>query len=282
MKTILISLLLSTGAFAQELIPIAVPPSAPRDVAELTRTLRSPRAEVVQIEGDDEALLIPVAGNAPGGNGTFFRTDVTFSNNRSVSQSIGIGWLAQGVDNRSSGIDYFTIPANTFIAVDDFVGGTLHKTGLGAIVVIAVNASGSPDTAAQINAFSRIWTNQPGSAGTVSQTMPSVSLTDSIGSLVADLPGLKQSSQFRSNLGIVNLDTASHTWTARSAATGATTTLTVLPYSMVQVPIVAGSASSSGNVSLTLKSDGFGFWWSAYGTSVDNLTGDGWVSRATQ
>lgn len=264
------------------LTPVARPPAAPRTVADVVHDLRAPRADVVRLDSDDDSFLIPVAGNVAGNNGTYFKSDITFTNNRSVAQTVGISWLAQGQDNRGAGVDYYSLPANTFVAIDDFVATTLNKSGLGAIVVIAVNSAGAPDTAAQIDGFSRIWTRQPGSSGTVSQALPAVSLTDSIGSLTANVVGLKQSSQFRSNVGIVNFDTAAHTWTIRAAGTGAVTTVTVPPFSIVQSPLVNGSAGSNGNVALEMKSDGFGFWWSAYGTTVDNTTGDGWVTHAAQ
>lgn len=272
------------------LLPIAAPPSAPLTVGDAVRTVRtqrpiakSPQSNVIQVESTDEAFIIPVAGNAPGSNGTYFRTDLALVNDRSTSQNIGVGWMAQGVDNTNAGISYYSIPANTFLAIDDFVGSVLQKQGLGALFVFGVTASGATDSAAVIDGYSRIWTPQPGTNGTVSQSFPAVSLTDSIGSLVANLVGLKQNAQFRTNVGVVNLDSVSHTWTARAAGSGVVTTITVPPFSMVQVPLAPNSAgTSSGNVGLELKSDGFGFWWSAYGSSTDNYTGDGWVSRATQ
>lgn len=266
----------------QSLAPIERPILAPSSAEEAIAGLNGPRAHVISCDGSNDAFLIPIAGNAAGSGGTYFRSDVTFANTRSTAQRIGVSWLAQGVDNRTAPVDYYQLPANTFVALDDFVGETLRKTGLGAVIVIAIDSSGLPDSSAQIDAISRIWTRQSGGTGTVSQTFPAISLNDSIGSLVADVMGLKQNTQFRSNIGVVNLDTVPHTWTVRSAATGAITTVTVPPFSVVQAPLASGSALSSGNVSVTMKSDGFGFWWSAYGTSVDNITGDGWVSKAVQ
>lgn len=289
---VLVQLLVAVVCFGSELtlMPIAAPPSAPLTVGDAVRAVRtqrpvakSPQSNVILLESTDEAFIIPVAGNAPGSNGTYFRTDLALVNDRSTEQNIGVGWMAQGVDNTNAGIAYYSLPANTFVAIDDFVGGVLQKQGLGALFIFGVTASGATDTAAQIDGYSRIWTPQPGSKGTVSQSFPAVSLTDSIGSLVANLVGLKQNAQFRTNIGVVNLDSIAHTWTARAAGSGVVTMITVPPFSMAQVPLAPNSAgTSSGNVGLELKSDGFGFWWSAYGSSTDNYTGDGWVSRATQ
>jgi hypothetical protein len=179
-------------------------------------------------------------------------------------------------------MQYFSVPANTVAAVNDFVGTQLGKSGLGALFIEGVDASGNADAGASLDGYSRIWTPQPGSSGAVSQNFDAVSLTDSIGSLTAYIIGLKQSASYRSNVGIVNLDTTAHNWTIRSAMTGASSTVTVQPFSVSQTGAPGGSADAAGNVVLTLASDGFGFFWSAYGSSTDNVTGDGWVARAKQ
>ena len=282
-----IVLTLSWRASAQEegFRRIARPADAPRTIGEAMERSRNPvKAAVIGIDDYSANFLIPGAGSVQGSNGTFFRSDLSISNLRSVDQVIGVGWMAQAVDNRAALLTYFLIPANTTSNQDDFVGIALGKSGLGAIIVFASTAS-SPhtnDSAGQLNAFSRIWTYQPGSSGTVSQGFPAISLTDSIGSLVGRIIGLKQSSQYRTNIGIVNLDSVQHTWTVRSIATGALFSITVPAVSMNQQAAPANSGSAAGNAAYALQSDGFGFWWSAYGTSVDNITGDGWVSRAIQ
>jgi hypothetical protein len=238
---------------------------------------------VINIDDRDSAFLFPITGNVAGANGTYFRSDVSISNYRSITQNISVGFLVQGQDNRSGGLQRFTIPANTTVILNDFVGVTLQRSGLGAVLVFADDPLGNLDSAGQIDGASRIWTPQAdNSAGTVSQSFDAVSVLDSIGSLTGYVIGLKQSSAFRTNVGVVNLDTVTHTWTIRSVATGVITTVTVPPLSVSQVGLASGSASAAGNVNLTMQSDGFGFYWSAYGTSVDNVTGDGWVERAKQ
>jgi hypothetical protein len=238
---------------------------------------------VISLDNRDSAFLFPITGSVAGANGTFFRSDVTISNYRSITQNISVAFLVQGQDNRAGLLQRFTIPANTTAALNDFVGVTLQKSGLGAVMVFADDPLGSVDASGRIDGASRIWTPQAGTSnGTVSQSFDAVSLIDSIGSLTAFVIGLKQNSAFRTNVGVVNLDSVAHTWTIRSVATGVITTVTVQPLSVSQVGLAAGSASASGAVTLTMQSDGFGFYWSAYGTSVDNVTGDGWVERAKQ
>jgi len=291
LRLFLVSSVLVAGSVSAQLIPIERPVGAPAELGDAVQSVRADfpqrtggvRQRVVTVYTSDSAFLITIAGNTAGSGGTYFRSDVVIANYRGVTQNIGIGWMALGADNTHVPLVYFTIPANTIASLDDFVNTTLHKTGLGGILVFGVDSGGNNDSGADLDGFSRIWTPQPGSSGSVSQNFDAVSLTDSIGSLTAYIIGLKQSASFRSNVGVVNLDTVSHTWTVRSVQTGAVTTLTVPPYSVVQTGVAAGSATgSNANFGVTVNSDGFGFWWSAYASSSDNVTGDGWVARAKQ
>jgi hypothetical protein len=261
---------------------IDTPSNAPRTILEAVVLNRSVRASVINLDIHDAAFIIPIAGNAAGSGGTFFRSDVSIGNFRSVAQRIGVGWLAQGANNSNSPLQYFNIPANTVANLNDFVGVTLGKTGLGALFIEGVDSANAIDPNASLDAFSRIWTPQPGSSGSVSQNFDAVALNDSIGASTAYIIGLKQSTAFRTNVGIVNLDTVAHTWTVRSAITGVSTTVTVQPLSVSQGGAPAGSADSGGNVALALTPDAGGFNWTAYGSSTDNTTGDGWISRAKQ
>ena len=310
----LTTLLLSTlavSAFAGEatLTPIAAPAGAPRTVAEGVQLLRAKhpiraaaatssvpsavrsarvpgrvRANVIEYETADNAFVIPAAGSVAGSNGTFFKSDLTLGNFNGTTQNIGVGWLQTGKDNSKAPLTYFTIPANSIVTINDFVGTTLKTSGLGALLIIAVDAGGqNADSEAFIDGFSRIWTPQPGSTGTVSQSFPSVSLFDSADNFTAFALGLRQDASFRTNVGVVNLDTAAHTWTVSSLnATGKNFTMTVPPYSLAQTGVPADFGGTSGNLSVTFDVPDSNIFWSAYASSVDNVTGDGWVSRATQ
>ena len=260
------------------------PASAAATIGDLITRMRDRvESSVISVEWTSNSFIIPVAGNTAGNGGTYFRSDVAFNNDRLEAQRIAVGWLAQGLNNCAEPLTYFNLSANSVTIADDFVGTSLGKTGLGALLVVAVDANGVVDDNGEIDGYSRIWTRQPGSTGTVSQNFTAIDVQDSLGSLPATLMGLKQSSQFRTNVGIVNLDnSATHTWTFTSIFNGRTTRLTVPPCSMAQVGAAANSGSSSGNVAFTVESDGFGFYWSGYGSSTDNTTGDGWVARAIQ
>jgi hypothetical protein len=237
--------------------------------------------KVVQLESAYYAFLIPAAGSVQGAGNTYFRSDFSVGNYRASTQTIGIGWIAQGVDNSAAPLRYFDIPANQTVIQPDVVATALGQSGLGSIIVFGETSSDSVDADARLLGFSRIWSNQPNATGTVSLQFPAVSPNDSIGSANAYALGLRHDSQYRTNVGIVNLDTVQHTWTVRIVGLHqeGTLSVTVLPYSMKQVSLPSGNY---GDLFLELTADASGFWWSGYGASVDNLTGDGWVARAIQ
>ena len=287
-----LSVLTSTSVFAEkqvreELRPAVRPASAPATVGELLTRLQSrePRANVIELEISTDSFIIPVAGNTAGSGGTYFRSDVMFNNDRLADQTIGIGWLAQGQNNCSAPLQYFTLDSNSVTLAEDFVNRTLGKQGLGGVLVIGVDSVGALDDDAEIDGYSRIWTPQPGSpSGTTSQNFTAISVLDSVGSIPATLMGLKQNAQFRTNIGVVNMDdTSAHTWTFRSIFTGTVTSVTVPACSMMLIGAAANSGSATtGSVAFTVKTNDSGFWWSGFGSSTDNTTGDGWVSRAIQ
>jgi hypothetical protein len=161
------------------------------------------------------------------------------------------------------------------------VGATLGKSGLGAILITGVTSTGDLDSAAKLDGYSRIWTPQPGASGSVSQGFPSVSFFDSAGSVTAYALGNRHDSQFRTNAGVVNLDSAAHEWTVNvNGLLGERTfTVSVPAISMKQVALPTGTY---GDLVLAFQTGASGFWWSAYGASVDNVSGDSWSSHAAQ
>ncbi len=257
---------------------------APLRIAKTVNKLGRVRANVIEYETADAAFLIPAAGSVQGSNGTFFRSDVTFVNYNDAAQNIGVGFLVNGQDNSKAPLTHFTINAQSVVTVNDFVATTLKTSGLGSLLVIAYDSTGTNvDSEAFIDAFSRIWTPQPGSTGTVSQSFPAVSLFDSVDDFTAIALGLRADATFRTNVGVVNLDSVKHTWTVSSVnVSGKNFTMTVQPFSLSQTGVPADWAGNGGNLSLAFDVPDTGFTWSAYASSVDNVTGDGWVARGTQ
>ena len=293
--------LVAATAFAGEgkLTPVATAAGSPRTVAEAMKRVRELRASaprsaksahrlvvrpnVIQYETSDYAFLIPAAGSVQGANGVFFRSDVTFANYDNVTRNIGVGWLATGQDNSNAQLTHFTLDPQSVTTINDFVGTGLKVSGLGGLLVLAFDSAGADvDSEAFIDGFSRIWTPQPGSSGSVSQSFPAVSLFDSVDNGTAVALGLRVGGGFRTNAGIVNLDDKEHTWTVSSVNTGATFQVTVKPFSLSQPGVPAEFAGTGGNTSIAFDVPDIDFTWSAYASSVDNVTGDGWVARATQ
>lgn len=246
-------------------------------ISKMERFRDASRASVIAVNWESWAFLIPAAGSVPGANNTYFRSDVTIANRKNVNQRITVAWFARGINNGNAGVDSFTINANTTVMERDFVAQVLGESGLGSILVVAVDSSGNIDETAQLDGFSRIWTPQPGSAGTVSQEFPSVEIEDTLATSYGY--GLRQDTGYRTNVGLVNIWSTPNTYTVNVVGTGGNTSFTqnVQAYSMEQVPLPAGNW---GDLYLRINSASSNFnWWSAYGVSVDNITGDGWISH---
>src|SRR3977135_2319423 len=135
-------------------------------------------AQNMTTRGPVPQLLIPAAGAQQGGNGTFFRRDISLINYRGTDQRVRLQWLPQDVTGVGLAPTDITINAASGIASEDFVTTVMGKSGLGAILVTGIDAGGNPDLSAQLVATSRIWTPEPGSSGTQSQSLPSIATTD--------------------------------------------------------------------------------------------------------
>jgi hypothetical protein len=272
---------------ATELEEVAVEPMTVAEAlqANFTRPIvvasRSRRPQVVEFDTTASSYLIPGAGSIHGNGGTYFHSDVTIANYRNASQRIAVGWLQQNVASGSSPVHVYNIPANTTVNYDDFVGSSLGESGLGSIVVLGQTASGANDSSALLDGNSRIWTNQPNASGTVSLGFAPVSIADSVGSSTAIALALRQDAGYRCNVGIVNLDSVAHTWTVYVVYAGGSQSFEVqVPaYSMNQVALPAGNF---GHLFVEFQPPANAFVWSAYGVSVDQITGDGWVTHALQ
>jgi hypothetical protein len=239
------------------------------------------RRKVINLDSVNNGFIFAAAGSVQGAGGTFFRSDVTIVNHRDIAQDVGIAFMAQGVDNSAEPLHVYPFGANSPIVQDNLVG-FLGKSGLGSLFILAVDANGDPDLDGEIDGSSRIWTPQPGAAGSVSQGFPSVSLLDSFGNGTAYALALRHDSGFRTNAGIVNLDSVAHTFTVTVNGVNPPMTsfnMTVPAFSMKQQVIPNGTY---GNLLLSFETNDTGFWWSAYGASVDNVSGDSWSSHASQ
>lgn len=245
-----------------------------------------------QLRGPTNQILIPAAGAVQGANGTFFRSDITLTNFRNAAQQVQLRWLPEtsGTTAPPQITATITLPANSGVSSEDFVTNYLNQTGLGSILITGVTSTGAVDTGALLFATDRIWSNQPGTSGTVSQTFPIVPVGALNPAAQVIVLGQKINSQYRSNVGLVNLDPnfprtfdiAQSTEAANPVAT--TMTVTVAPMSMLQVPLLNSPASAlqvivSPRVD-AVPSPGYNNQWVAYVSSVDNVTGDSWSNLA--
>lgn len=223
-------------------------------------------------------ILIPAAGSVQGAEGTFFRSEINILNYGTTDATLQLRWYPRPGEGTSEVIQV-ALPAGRGIASDDFVTQILGRTGLGAILISAVNSTGV-DTGARIYATSRIWTPQANNpAGTMSQTFNVIPLS-AINSQRLAIVGARRNAQYRLNVGIVNLDPDNEQMfqiTVGGTAPSEVTPLSVPPRSMQQINL-PGAAQTGLQVIVenvtpvaTRRNQ-----WIAYGSSVDNVTGDSW------
>ena len=118
-----------------------------------------------------------------------------------------------------------------------------------------------------------------------SQTFPAIATSD-INLTSATILGQRLDPQYRTNVGIVNLDTVARSFNILQTTDDPinpvnTSTVTVAGMSMVQVPLPLLASSALQIVVQPLVAINPTLWM-AYGSSVDNVTGDSWSSLGFQ
>ena len=239
------------------------------------------QAQLTTERAGTSQFLIAAAGAVTGANGTFFRSDITIINYRTdADQRIRFQWLPQGMTSIGVAPVEMTLPKSTGFTSEDFVTNVMMQSGLGSILVTALTGDGQLDVSGRLHATSRIWSNQPGlSLGTVSQSFPIIAINDINATRLAIL-GHRRDERYRTNVGIVNLDPQVQTFQITLVAEGTTefVPVTVQGLSMQQVSL-AGPPRNNVQIAVTNTSSGFqSSRWIAYGSSVDNTTGDSWSS----
>lgn len=244
-------------------------------------------AEVVQPIGAAPQVLIPAAGNVEGINGTFFRSDITIVNLLNSDQNVLLQWLPQPGGTRTANV--ITIRALSGIRSADFVHDYLGVTGLGAIIVSGVTQPivlqpPTPDPNARLFVSSRIWSPQPGTTGTTSQNLSTVPLS-SVNTPAAAIFGVgaaDHSTDYRVNVGIVNVDpNRTQTFVVSYSTTldvpPANITVVLPPMTMQQVSAGTPANQQISIVNVTASGSNL---WTAYGSTVNNVTGDAWSELA--
>lgn len=234
-----------------------------------------------QLHGPTPQLLLPAAGSVAGSNGTFFHSDIAIFNYRNADQNVLLQWVPRGTTGLTQTPVQITVNALSGIISSDFVADFMHQSGLGAILVSSVDANGQLDPGGRLVATERIWTPQPGVNGTVSQTFPAIATTD-INSTTPAILGQRISDQYRANVGIVNLSSSDVTFDVLQSTddptAGATVqTITVPAFAMQQISLLNTKAGAL-QIRVTPRTAVGAGQWVAYGSSVDNVTGDSWSS----
>src|SRR5579872_2315204 len=172
-------------------------------------------AQLTTMRAGVPELLIPAAGAVSGANGTFFRSDITVVNYRTdADQRVRFTWLAENANGASAPVLEMNVAKSTGFTSEDFVTDILKQSGLGSILITAIDSSGNFDSGGKLHATARIWSNQPGlSSGTVSQSFPVIAVSD-INVMSGKLVILSQrrDDRYRTNVGIINLDPQAQTF----------------------------------------------------------------------
>ncbi len=237
-------------------------------------------AEVVQPVGAAPQVLIPAAGSIAGQNGTFFRSDITIVNLRNADQTVFLQWLPQPGGSPMTAT--LAIRALSGIRSSDFVHDYLNMTGLGAIIVSAVTPPfimQQIDTEGRLFVSARIWTPQPGSTGTTSQNLSTVPLggINTPAAAIFGTGGADSPADYRVNVGIVNVDpNRTQTFVVTFSSTLSITV--VLPPNTMQQ--VSGGTFTGQQISIVNVTQNGSNLWTAYGSTINNVTGDAWSELA--
>jgi hypothetical protein len=236
----------------------------------------------VVVEPGQSRLIFPVAGKVEGASGIVYQTEITLLNLRTSPQLYEVRWLdPQGVTDPGEELAVFSLGPYSYWSIDDFVGRQLVRSGIGAVVVTAVREDGSRDEEAMIHGTARIWHRDSDFfSGTLSQVVPAL-----LHALRPGFPGyihgLRQSEQYRANLGVVNLDLENPRsftiWVRGQNGVRLSSELVLGPGATRQMPVPEGP---SGTISIVVEPRGAGGEWVAYGSSIDNVSGSAWTLPA--
>jgi len=248
------------------------------------KTLVVVTALLLAIPAAAQELLVPAAGSTPGVGGTFFHSDIAIFNHRDVSQRVTLRWLPQAGAPNINPITV-TVPAFSAISSEDFVAEILHTTGLGSILVQPIDQNGNPMLNTGVAVTSRIWTPQPGTQGVVSQSFSAVPTAQIDSRQLLLVLGQRIDQRFRTNVGIVNLDAAQTMEFDIIQNTADSTTIithvTVPPASMQQVGLPFAPVPVL-DLGVQVRSPSTATRWIAYGSTVENVTGDSWSNIGTK
>jgi len=252
------------------------------DGTSFAETLRAPKsgriAPNVAHDESDNSLIFPLAGNAPGANGTFFRSEATLVNNLNRQQKVRVWFFPLG-GNSCSGVPIKDLTLNPFAwyVWSDFVAQVFNLNGLGSIGLIAIDSIGNVDPTARVDMALRIYTPAFG-GGSASQTFQGVGLSDFGGNQTAF--GLRHDSAFRTNYGIFNYLGNTRTFDISFVGLGNTSASSVLTVGPCSVGFTGIPNLNYGSVLMDIQPRDTQGGWYGFASSVDNVSGDSWSVSA--
>lgn len=207
---------------------------------------------------DDAAVVIPIAGSSRGANARW-SSDLSIRNNASGAQDVTIAWLPQSADDAS----FFNVnvPAGQQVDIPNVVD-KLNATGTGSILLFGASLDGSV----------RICSHRD-DRSPVCESIPGIGSADLDDSALMTVSGLRQDGQFRSSVGIVNLDASSRAFhvTLTGERQSKSIDVVVPPYHSSRVWF----DSDFGSLTVHVTSIGPPSRWIAYGSVVDNASDAG-------
>jgi hypothetical protein len=224
-----------------------------------------------------QQYLLPAAGNHSGANGTFFRSDLSIWNFREDNQRVAVRWLPAGRSATTSEDVIITVGAFSGFFSENFVGEVLNRHELGAILFTAIRPDGTPDMHARLVVQSRIWS--PHDDGTTSQSFNGIPLSLINSGSTFVITGLRADDRFRMNVGVVNLDPVNtHEFGVIPQPGREIVSVSVPPMSMVLtgIPVDRTIENFARLIRIHPRTGVDPTKWIAFGSSVDNTTGDAW------
>jgi len=206
----------------------------------------------------EKSLTIPAVGRAPGANGTFWRSDVTLFNPNSDAMNVTLRYNGT---NKT-----LNLPARDTVVLADILSEYGATAGNGALF-LSWSASNGPVVT------SRTYTSVE-TGGTFGQSIDPIATLGS----TSYVPGLRNDSSFRSNIGFVNGGTETETFTVVVLSSIGTelarnsVTLAANEQRQYSVSALFPNVNSS-SFTLAVQGDENARLF-AYGSMVDNASGD--------
>jgi hypothetical protein len=203
------------------------------------------------------ALTIPVVGRAPGANGTFWRSDVTFFNPTTSRMTLTLQY--SGVEKSMS------VNGGDTLVLADVLSQFGQTAGGGTLAVTWPTVVGPVAT-------SRTYTSVE-NGGTYGQSIDPLSQLSN----ATFVPGLRNDTSYRTNLGFVNGGSDTETFNVIALSPNgnelARTTVTLPAGVSMQSAVTALLANVNGSFTLFVEGDGNAQLF-AYGSMIDNQSGD--------